>query len=65
MKIYKILKHQELITEVMNQVALRFTPQIKIINKYFEFFQICIDQLIEQEYLKRQPNNNNIYEYLT
>lgn len=36
MKIYKILKHQELITEVMNQVALRFIPQIKIIK-------VCIE----------------------
>jgi len=56
MKMRKQLSHQQLVTEVLSQLAF-FKPNPKLIKQR-------IEHLIEREYLERDPNNASMYRYL-
>mmetsp|Transcript_34148 Transcript_34148/g.38853 ORF Transcript_34148/g.38853 Transcript_34148/m.38853 type:complete len:739 (+) Transcript_34148:98-2314(+) len=56
MKARKTLQHQQLIAEVLSQLAF-FKPQPRVIKKR-------IEALIEREYLERSADNTNVYNYL-
>lgn len=57
MKTRKVLKHAQLVAEVLSQLASRFTPKVPLIKK-------SIDTLIEREYLKRQESDHEMIEYI-
>lgn len=56
MKARKTLQHQQLIAEVLSQLAF-FKPNPRVIKKR-------IEALIDREYLERSKDNNNQYNYL-
>jgi len=57
MKTRKVLKHAQLVAEVLSQLASRFNPKIPLIKK-------SIDTLIEREYLKRSTDDHELIEYI-
>ena len=57
MKARRRLSHQQLIAEVLQQAAERFNPSVVLVKK-------CIESLIEQDFLERDPNETKMYNYL-
>ena len=58
MKTRKTISHSDLITEVVNQLIPRFTPQPKIIKQQIEI-------LIERDYLERSEGKPDYYDYIS
>ncbi len=52
----KTFKHQELVAEVLHQITF-FQPAVTVVKKR-------IESLIEREYLARDPDIANTYNYL-
>lgn len=57
MKARKVLKHAELMAEVVTQLNQMFKPDVKMIKKR-------IEDLITREYLERDPENPQVFKYL-
>jgi cullin 1 len=57
MKSRKVLPHQQLVLEVVQQLTKMFKPDFKIIKKR-------IEDLISRDYLERDKDNANIFKYL-
>lgn len=57
MKARKILRHNALIQEVINQSKARFNPSISMIKK-------CIEVLIDKQYIERSQSSADEYSYV-
>ena len=57
LKTRKVIKHQDLLAELMNSGVLKFSFQPSDVKKR-------IESLIERDYLERNAENRNIYHYL-
>jgi len=57
MKSRKVLNHNLLIQEVINQSKQRFNPSISLIKK-------CIEALIDKQYIERTTKNKDEYSYI-
>ncbi|PRD27356.1 UNVERIFIED_CONTAM: Cullin-2 [Trichonephila clavipes] len=57
MKARKVLRHNALIQELINQAKNRFLPNISMIKK-------CIEALIDKQYIERTPNSTDEYSYV-
>ena len=57
MKSRKTMKHNDLVQEVIRQSAGRFQPNFSNIKR-------AIEGLIEKAYLERNPQMNEVYEYV-
>ncbi|TSK16048.1 Cullin-2 [Bagarius yarrelli] len=57
MKARKILRHNALIQEVINQSKARFNPSISMIKK-------CIEVLIDKQYIERSQTSADEYSYV-
>ncbi|CAI5444276.1 unnamed protein product [Caenorhabditis angaria] len=58
MKTRKELKHQALMTEVIQQLSNRFKPKIDMIKR-------SIGSMIEKEYIARSKDQNDLYVYIS
>ncbi|PIC30768.1 hypothetical protein B9Z55_021900 [Caenorhabditis nigoni] len=56
MKMRKQSTHQNLMTELIDQLKTRFKPKVELIKK-------CIGIMIEKEYIRRNEKDRDIYEY--
>lgn len=57
MKSRKNMKHNELISEIIKQLAARFKPSVSMMKQR-------VGGLIEKEYLARDPDDNDVYSYI-
>ncbi|XP_042516892.1 cullin-1-like isoform X2 [Macadamia integrifolia] len=57
MKGRKVLHHQQLVGECLEQLSHNFKPDVKLIKRR-------IDGLIVREFLERDPDNSSLYRYL-
>ncbi|ACO62863.1 predicted protein [Micromonas commoda] len=57
MKSRKVLPHQQLVLEVVQQLTKMFKPDFKIIKKR-------IEDLISRDYLERDKDNPNVFKYM-
>uniref|UniRef100_A0A8C2DDN9 Cullin 2 n=1 Tax=Cyprinus carpio TaxID=7962 RepID=A0A8C2DDN9_CYPCA len=57
MKARKVLRHNALIQEVINQSKARFNPSISMIKK-------CIEVLIDKQYIERSQSSADEYSYV-
>ncbi|MEQ2190915.1 Cullin-2, partial [Xenoophorus captivus] len=57
MKARKVLRHNALIQEVINQSKARFSPSISMIKK-------CIEVLIDKQYIERSQTSADEYSYV-
>lgn len=57
MKARRVLKHEELVSEVVKQLINRFKPKPSFIKQQ-------IEDLIEKEYLRRDEEDRSVYQYL-
>ncbi|XP_036378433.1 cullin-2 isoform X2 [Megalops cyprinoides] len=57
MKARKVLRHNALIQEVINQSKARFSPSISMIKK-------CIEVLIDKQYIERSQSSADEYSYV-
>jgi len=57
MKSRKVLQHQQLVLEVVQQLSRMFTPDFKLIKKR-------VEDLISREYLERDKDNPQLFRYL-
>ncbi|PNW70797.1 hypothetical protein CHLRE_17g734400v5 [Chlamydomonas reinhardtii] len=57
MKSRKVLQHQTLVMEVIQQLQRMFKPDLKLIKKR-------IEDLIQREYLERDKDNPTLFKYL-
>ncbi|UMM20479.1 hypothetical protein L5515_015738 [Caenorhabditis briggsae] len=57
MKMRKQSTHQNLMTELIDQLKTRFKPKVELIKK-------CIGMMIEKEYIRRNKDDRDIYEYM-
>uniref|UniRef100_A0AC35TI32 Cullin_Nedd8 domain-containing protein n=1 Tax=Rhabditophanes sp. KR3021 TaxID=114890 RepID=A0AC35TI32_9BILA len=57
MKARKEMRHQQLVSDVVGVVKERFKPEISHIKR-------SIDALIEKDYIKRDANERDLYQYL-
>ncbi|CAJ0597989.1 unnamed protein product [Cylicocyclus nassatus] len=57
MKTRKRISHSQLMTEVLQQLSARFKPSVEMVKR-------CIGQLIEKEYMRRDDNSREMYEYM-
>ncbi|XP_077299793.1 cullin 2 [Arctopsyche grandis] len=57
MKARKVLKHNDLLQEVLGQARVAFAPNVAMIKK-------CIESLIDKQYIERTPGASDEYSYL-